>query len=190
MIVKWGIFLSFKIGLIKSGRETWSKFSLIPMPDCNSLLSIWNFAGNLYALTEKELQIYWKTVFYSHLETCSQISQSMAACFLLFTGCILANVSTCVKLFAMARTNTALFSPHALVSAQTTWWDTDGLVVAEQWVHVWTRLDLLAGQSHCHDVPEMWDLLQHTPVDCTSSHPVFTISFMRSGRIQYKREII
>lgn len=49
----------------------------------------------------------------------------------------LANVSTCIKLFAVTWASTALLPPRALVSAQTTLIGHWCLVDTEQWVRAW-----------------------------------------------------
>jgi len=116
-----GYFSLVREGLWKSGRETWSNFSLSWMCDYISIYSIWKFAGNVFRLTESRVSNIQKIddILYSWnlFSNCIKM-ESTSIYSLLNTGLHFASVSKSINLFAIMWVNAVPLTLHDLVSAQ------------------------------------------------------------------------
>jgi len=92
--------------------------------DCNSIHSIWKFAGDVFMLTENGVTninlwffFFWQS--WSLFSNSCIKTECTAVYFSLFTGLCLTSVTKCRKLFARTWVSTELHSSRTLISAQT-----------------------------------------------------------------------
>ena len=125
------------------------------MSDCNSVYFIWKFTGNIFVLKmESQIHTHTKIIFFCNLETYFQTflkTESTDAYFSVFTGLCLANISKCMKLFAIT------WACHSL---SLTWnatmvWNEKQLSWFSSWRHVFNLLKWVAKSKQAKKKPQI-----------------------------------